>query len=116
MSAISASSSGPSSHPGSDNDAYHDNIRGNLRVWGVPVGDFGFFSSTLIAIAIGFITFFGVTFLSIFGLMIYNHAGGHHVTLDTAYKFIALPAGIFMLIVSLAVLLGIWLHRKLAAH
>jgi hypothetical protein len=115
MSAISASNSGPSSHPDSNGDAVHDNIRGSLRVWGVPIG-FGFFSSILIAVALGFITFFGVTFLSIFGLMIYNRAGGHHVTLDTAYKFIALPAGIFMLLLSLAVLLGIWLHRKLTAH
>jgi hypothetical protein len=116
MSAISASNSGPSPHPGSNGDTVPGNIRGGLRVGGVPVGDFGFFSSVLIAVALGFITFFGVTFLSIFGLMIYNRAGGHHVTLDTAYKFIALPAGIFMLIVSLAVLLGIWLHRKLTAH
>jgi hypothetical protein len=108
MSAISASSSGPLPNPG--------DARGTLRVCGIPVGDFGFFASTLIAIALGFITFFGVTFLSIFGQMIYNRAGGHHVTLDTAYKFIALPAGIFMLIVSLAVLLGIWLYRKLTAH
>jgi hypothetical protein len=108
MSAISASNSGPLSNPG---DAH-----GTIRVWGVPVGGFGFFASILIAIALGFITFFGATFLSIFGLMIYNRAGGHHVTLDTAYKFIALPAGIFMLIVSLAVLLGIWLHRKVTAH
>jgi hypothetical protein len=108
MSAISASNSGPAPHPG--------NTRDTLRVFSVPIGDFGLFSSTLIAIALGFITFFGVTFLSIFGLMIYNRTGGHHVTLDTAYKFIALPAGIFMLIVSLAVLLGIWLHRKLTTH
>jgi hypothetical protein len=112
MSAISASNTGPAPHPG----RVPDNIRGNIRVWGMPIGDFGLFASTLIAIALGFITFFGVTFLSIFGLMIYNRAGGHHVTLDTSYKFIALPAGIFMLIVSLAVLLGIWLHRKLTAH
>jgi hypothetical protein len=112
MSAISASNSGPAPHPGSNSDA----ARGNLRVWGVPVGGFGLFASTLIAVALGFITFFGVTFLSIFGLMIYNRAGGHHVTLDTAYKFIALPAGIFMLILSLAVLLGIWLHRKLTTR
>ena len=112
MSAISASNSGPSPHPASNGDTAH----GNLRICGVPVGDFGLFASALIALALGFITFFGVTFLSIFGLMIYNRAGGHHVTLDTAYKFIALPAGIFMLIVSLAVLLGIWLHRKLTAH
>jgi len=112
MSAISASNSGPLPNPG---DA-RGTPRGGIRVRGVPIGDFGFFSSALIALALGFITFFGVTFLSIFGLMIYNHAGSHHVTLDTAYKFIALPAGIFMLIVSLAVLLGIWLQRKLSAH
>src|ERR1700735_1911448 len=108
MSAISASNSGPLPD--------HDYSRGNTYIWGVPVGDFGLFASTLIAVALGFITFFGVTFLSIFGLMIYNRAGGHHVTLDTGYKFIALPAGIFVLIVSSAVLLGIWLHRKLTAH
>jgi hypothetical protein len=108
MSAISASNSAPAPHPGNSNDS--------IRVFGVPIGDFGIFSSTLIAVALGFITFFGVTFLSIFGLMIYNRAGGHHVTLDTSYKFIALPAGIFVLIVSLAVLFGIWLHRKLRTH
>jgi hypothetical protein len=116
MSAISASNSGPAPHPGSHGNTAPGNLRGNIRVWGVPVGDFGLFASTLIAIALGFITFFGVTFLSIFGLMIYNRKGGHHVTLDTSYKFIALPAGIFVLIVSLAVLLGIWLHRKLSTH
>ncbi len=108
MTAISASNSGPLPHPGDP--------RGPIRVCGVPIGDFGLFASTLIAVALGFMTFFGVTFVSIFGLMIYNRAGGHHVTLDTSYKFIGLPAGIFVLIVSLAVLLGIWLHRRLTAR
>jgi len=51
-------------------------------VLGVPVGDFGLFASTLIALALGFITFFGATFL----------------------------------IISLAVLLGIWMHRRITAH
>jgi hypothetical protein len=105
MSAISASNSGPAPHS-----------RGDIQIWGVPIGGLGLFSSALIAVALGFITFFGVTFLSIFGLMIYNHGGGHHVTLDTSYKFIGLPAGIFVLIVSSAVLLGIWLRRKLTSH
>lgn len=112
MSAISASNSRPFSNR-DDNPA---TTRGGIRICGVPIGDFGLLSSALIALALGFITFFGVTFLSIFGLMIYNRAGGHHVTLDTGYKFIALPAGIFVLIVSLAVLLGIWLHRKLTGR
>ena len=108
MSAISASKSDPFPRPG--------NAPGTTRICGIPVGDFGLFASTLIAVALGFITFFGATFLSIFGLLIYNRAGGHRVPLDTSYKFIALPAGIFVLIVSLAALLAIWLHRKLTTH
>jgi hypothetical protein len=108
MSAISAGNSGPAPLPPRAGDT--------IRLFGVPVGDFGLFSSALIALALGFMGFFGVTFLSIFGLMIYNRAGGHHVTLDTSYKFIGLPAGIFVLIVSLAALLGIWLHRKLTSR
>ncbi|HEY1965574.1 MAG TPA: hypothetical protein VGG59_11615 [Acidobacteriaceae bacterium] len=113
MSAISASNSGPVSNPDPGRPAA---AHANISIWGMPIGGFGFFSSALIALALGFITFFGVTFLSIFGLMIYNGAGHHHVTLDTGYKFIALPAGIFVLIVSLAVLLGIWLQRKLSGR
>ena len=113
MSAISASNSGPVSNP---DPGRSGTAHANFSIWGIPVGGFGFFSSALIAVALGFITFFGVTFLSIFGLMIYNRAGGHHVTLDTSYKFIALPAGIFVLIVSFAALLAIWLRRRLSAR
>lgn len=104
MPAISASNSGPAPQRPSPE---------SFRLFGVPVGDFGLFSSTLISVALGFMAFFGVTFLSIFGLMIYNRAGGHHVTLDTSYKLIALPAGVFVLIVSFAALFIIWLRRKL---
>lgn len=85
------------------------------RIFGIPAGDFGLFASTLIAVALGFIAFFGVTFLSIFGLMIYNGAG-HRVTLDASYKYIGLPAGILVLVLSYALLLGIWLRRKLTGR
>jgi hypothetical protein len=109
MTAVSARTSDPLPDPADARRTTHDGI----KIWGAPIGDFGLFASTLIALALGFMTFFGVTFISILGLLIYNGAGHHHVTLDTSYKFIALPAGIFVLIVSLAVLLGIWLRRKL---
>jgi hypothetical protein len=112
MTTISAHSSGPLPSP----DNVHRTTRDGIKICGVPFGDFGLFSSTLIALALGFMTFFGVTFLSIFGLMIYNGAGHHHVTLDTSYKFIGLPAGIFAIITSLAVLLVIWLRRKLTTR
>jgi nitrate reductase gamma subunit len=108
MSAISASNSGPAPQPSPSHDSF--------RLFGVPLGDFGLFASMLISCALGFMAFFGVTFLSIFGLMIYNRAGEHHVTLDTSYKFIALPAGIFVLIVSFAGLFILWLRRKLTSH
>jgi len=107
MTAISASNSGPAPHPMPHN---------TFRVFGVPIGDFGLFATALISLALGFITFFGTTFVSIFALMIYNRAGGHHVTLDTSYKFIALPAGVFVLIVSFAALFAIWLRRKFSGH
>jgi hypothetical protein len=70
----------------------------------------------LIALALGFMAFFGVTFLSIFGLVIYNRSGGHNVPLDMSYKFIALPAGIFVFIVCLAAMCAIWLRRKVTAR
>ncbi len=108
MSAIPASNSGSFAN----RDSSPGPRRAGVTIFGVPIGDFGLFASALIALALGFIAFFGTTFLSIFGLMIYNRSGGHHITLDTSYKFIGLPAGIFVLIISLALLLGIWLHRK----
>jgi hypothetical protein len=107
MTAISASNSGPAPHDGG--------ARNTFRLFGVPFGDFGLFASLLIAVALGFMTFFGVTFLSIFGLMIYN-LRGHDVPLDMSYKFIALPAGIFVLIVCLAAMFAIWLRRKVTAR
>ncbi len=108
MTAISASNSGPAPHDGG--------ARNTFRLFGVPFGDFGLFASMLIALALGFMAFFGVTFLSIFGLLIYDHAGGHNVPLDMSYKFIGLPAGIFVLIVSLAAMFAIWLRRKVTAR
>ena len=108
MTAISASNSGPAPHPEGD--------RRSFRLFGVPIGDFGLFASALISVALGFMAFFGTTFLSIFGLMIYNRGGGHHVPLDMSYKFIALPAGIFVLIVSFVALFAIWVHRKVSGR
>jgi hypothetical protein len=104
MSAISASKSNPLPN------------RATTRVFGVRAGDFGLFSSTLIALALGFIAFFGVTFLGIFSLLIYNSVGHHHITLDTSYKVFGLAAGIIVLGLSWVTLLSIWLRRRLTGR
>ncbi len=109
MTALSAQNSGPRSRPSTVQP-------GTTRIFGIPAGDFGLFASLLISAALGFIAFFGVTFLSIFGLLIYNSAGHHKVTLDVSYKYFGLPAGIAVLLISGLTLLAIWLRRKITAR
>jgi hypothetical protein len=48
--------------------------------------------------------------------MLYNAAGRHQMTLDVSYKYIALPVGILVLVASFAVLIGLWLRRKLTGR
>ncbi len=83
------------------------------RIFGVPYGDFGLFASVLISAALGFMTFFVVTFLSIFGILIYNGAAHRAIDLSVSYKFIALPAGSVVLVIALAVLGSVWIRRRL---
>ncbi len=91
-------------------------LRSSARLFGIPFGDLGLFANLLIAFALGFMTFFGVTFVSIFGLMIFNAATHHHIGLDASYKYIALPAGLLVLVASLVVLVGFWLRNRLTGH
>jgi hypothetical protein len=65
---------------------------GGGRFFGIPLGDFGFFTSVLMAFTVGFLSFFLFTFLAIFGIMIYNGMG-HQVDYAASYKYISsLPA------------------------
>ncbi len=85
--------------------------------FGIPIGQFGFFSSLLLSAATGFMAFFLTTFCSIFGVMLYD--GIHHLSLQNlniSYKFIAAPVGLTALLFSLAYLLSLWVRRKLAGQ
>src|ERR1700722_2695691 len=83
------------------------------RFFGVPLGDFGFFTSVLMAFTVGFLSFFLFTFLAIFGLMIYNGMG-HQVDYAASYKYISFPAGCVVLTASLIFFGSLWLRRKLS--
>jgi hypothetical protein len=86
--------------------------RASARLFGIPVGDFGAFATVLISASAGVLTFFLVTFVSIFGIMIYDYGFGHHVTFAASYKWFALPAGILVMLASLIYLGSLWLRRK----
>jgi len=87
------------------------------RLFGVPVGDFGWFSSLLIGFALGFAAFFAATFLGIFFILFYNTLG-HHTgssAIDYAYSYrrIGLPTGVLVAVAALGYLATLWVKRKL---
>jgi hypothetical protein len=81
------------------------------RVFGIPLGDFGFFTSVLMAFTVGFLSFFLFTFLAIVGVMIYNGMG-HQVNYAASYKYISFPAACVVLVASLIFFATLWLRRK----
>ena len=83
------------------------------KVFGIPLGDLGFFTSVLMAFALGFLSFFLFTFLAIAGLMIYNGMG-HHVDYAASYKYVSFPAGCVVLLLSLIFFGTLWLRRKVS--
>jgi hypothetical protein len=83
------------------------------RVFGIPYGDFGLFASVLLSLALGFMTFFGVTFISIFSILIYNGVTHHAIDLSHGYKYVAFPAGLVVLFISLVTLGTVWTRRRL---
>jgi hypothetical protein len=81
-------------------------------LFGIPFGDFGLFASLLISLSLGFVTFFAITFCSIFGILFYNSFTHRAIDLSYSYKFIALPAGCIVLAISLVVLGTVWVRRR----
>jgi hypothetical protein len=87
------------------------NPRAEGKFFGVPLGDFGFVTSLLMAFAVGFLSFFLFTFLAIVGIVIYNGMG-HQVDFADSYKYISFPAGCVVLAISLLFFGTLWLRRK----
>jgi len=86
------------------------------KVFGIQLGGFGIFATLLLSFALGFIAFFASCFVAIFSILIYNSVGHHSVNFADSYRYIALPAGLVVLAVSLVFLLGLWLRRKLSGN
>lgn len=82
------------------------------RLLGIPLGDFGFFSALLLALASGFLAFFGTCFFAIIGLLFWNILGHHHVNYADSYRYIALPIGVAVLAFGLVFFIAVWLRRK----
>jgi hypothetical protein len=82
-------------------------------LFGVPLGDLGWFSSLLMSFALGFAAFFAATFCAIFAILIYNTATHHAVDFALTYKRVGLPAGVLVLVITLGYLGTLWVRRQL---
>ena len=84
------------------------------RLLGIPLGDFGFFSALLLALASGFLTFFASCFVAILALLCWNIVGHNHVNYADSYRYVAFPLGLAVLAVGLVFFTGAWLRRRLS--
>lgn len=82
-------------------------------LFGVPVGDLGWFASLLMGFATGFAAFFAATFLGIMGILIYNTAGHHTIDFAISYRRIGLPIGLLVAVLALSYLGAMWARRQL---
>jgi hypothetical protein len=82
---------------------------------GFPLEGFGLFTSLLLALSSGFFTFFLVTALAIFGLLIWNQILHHTVNYANAYLYFGLPSAVVVWVVALGVFGALWIRAKITA-
>jgi hypothetical protein len=82
-------------------------------LFGVPLGDLGWFTSLLMSFALGFAAFFAATFCAILGILFYNTSTHHAVDFSLTYTRVGLPVGVLVLLVTLSYLGTLWIRRQL---
>ena len=82
-------------------------------LFGVPLGNLGWFGSLLISVASGFLAFFASTFLAIVVLLIVNTTSHANIDFALSYRRIGFPIGVTVLIVASAYLGTLWFKRIL---
>lgn len=80
-------------------------------LFGIPLGDLGWFQSLLMGLAAGFTAFFLATFAAIIGFALYTGITHHPVDFAMTYKRVGFPIGLFVGIAALGFLGIQWIRR-----
>jgi hypothetical protein len=98
-------------------ESIHDLARARRDgvIFGIPLGDLGWFSSLLMGVATGFAAFFLTTFVSIMSLLVYRVSSGHNPDFGIAYRDIGFPVGVIVLIAALSYLAVLY-GRRMKRH
>jgi hypothetical protein len=86
---------------------------GSGYLFGIPLGDLGWFTSLVMSFALGFAAFFAATFFAIFGVLIYNTVTHRALDFALTYQRVGLPVGLLVLMVALGYLGTLWVRRQL---
>ena len=86
---------------------------GSGYLFGVPLGDLGWFTSLIMSVALGFLAFFAATFCAIVGVLFFNTATHHTVDFALTYRRVGLPVGLVVLVVTIGYLGTLWVKRQL---
>jgi len=88
-------------------------VSGKGTLFGVPLGDLGWFASLLMGTALGFAAFFAATFVGIMGILIYNTAMHGSADFAWSYRRVGLPVGVVVMTLALGYLGTLWTRRQL---
>ena len=99
-------------------ESVHDLARARREgvLFGIPLGDLGWFSSLLMGFATGFAAFFLTTFVSIIALLFYKVSSGHNPDFAIAYRDIGFPVGLVVLALALGYLSVLYARRMRRRH
>jgi len=82
-------------------------------ILGFPLEGFSLFQGVLLAVASAFFTFFAVTTIAIFALLIWNAGAAHKINFAYSYLYAGFPAGVVILLIALPYFLSVWFRSKM---
>ncbi len=85
----------------------------SATLFGIPIGDFGWFGTLLVSVAAGFLSFFAATFCAIVVILVVDSSTHANIDYAITYRYIGLPIGILVLICALSYLGTLWIRRIL---
>jgi hypothetical protein len=81
------------------------------ELFGIPLGDLGWFQSLIMGVATGMAAFFLATFVSIVGMLIYQMVRQRVPAYQMAYRVVGFPVGVVVMAAALSFLGVQWSRR-----